>query len=111
MRKPGFLKFQEATGSLSGPIYTPINAGRNTTELMLKKSMQLISSYTEVLSFPAGRAWSKEVLAVGSTQRHEICVLGKEGPVGEPLATCEQSRASPEHSQRLRNTLAPPGPF
>lgn len=37
MQKLGFLKFQEATGSLSGPIYTPINAGRNKTELMLKK--------------------------------------------------------------------------
>lgn len=75
--------------------------------------MRLISSYTEVLSFPAGRARSKEVLAVGSTQRHVICVLGKERPVGEPLATCEQSRASPGHSQLLRN---PPrssrsGPF
>lgn len=35
--------------------------------------------------------------------KHVVCVLGKEGRMGEPLTTCEQSRASPEHFQLLRN--------
>ena len=40
--KTWILKIQEATGSVSDPIYTPINDGQNTAELMFKKKIIII---------------------------------------------------------------------
>lgn len=106
MQKLGFLKIQEATGSLSGPIYSPINAGRNTAELMFRKQhqMRLYFILHRSVEFSSRKGWEQGGVRCG--KHTKACDLrsweGGEG--GLTPRTYEQSRAGPEHFQLLRNT-------